>query len=378
MRSLSIVRFEAYKLFSRASLWVFLAVMVAGVYLPLQVFTVAAHHPMDDYQNTPVTAQQVAQAKREANRLRKQIQEVQPGTTAYDHISYEIERDQAIIDSASGSVEKPVFQMLQHTIHKLQREGNTGFAYRMYNLEYNMYRNLPFIGGGGNVTSGGSMAADFVKTYGFVIYGAMILVGLSPVFSKEYADGTAGLLLPARRGREALVTAKVLASILYITVMQGILFSVNVLSNLLLFGTQGLDYPLQSIPLYGAPFHLSVWHYLLVSTGIQWFAGMAFGLLVLWLSSLFSSSLTTFFLAAGILALPELLRQFTQAIWVDKVFSFSYTGLLQVSGLFVKFEAYDVFGYPVLYPVLVLLLAAVICVPIVLLTYRSFCRHQPA
>ncbi|MCL6627402.1 MAG: hypothetical protein K6T68_12550 [Alicyclobacillus shizuokensis] len=40
MRSLSIVRFEAYKLFSRASLWVFLAVMVAGVYLPLQVFTV--------------------------------------------------------------------------------------------------------------------------------------------------------------------------------------------------------------------------------------------------------------------------------------------------------------------------------------------------
>ncbi|KRW90736.1 hypothetical protein SD51_13080 [Alicyclobacillus tengchongensis] len=379
MKPLSLTRFELYKLFSRKSVWIFFAIMVFCIYLPLQILTSSSGGYAGYYQSVPPTAQQVQQAKSELKKIAPKLE----GTAGLPNNEVNILnraylRDTAILNAETGSAIKPDLEMLQQSINKLKAQGQIGFTYRADTLEYNMMKHLPYIGFG-HYNGASNMMVDFFKTYGLIIFGAIILVGLSPVFSEEYSLGTDSFLLTAKRGRRQLVTSKILASTLYVLVMEGILLLVNVASNLSLFDIGGFDYPLQSIALYSAPFHLSVAQYIGVAVLIQLLGGVAFGFLIMLLSSFNRSTLVTFFVSAGIFALPELIvLMFGLKNWAQTLMDFSYTGLIQVSRLFKSFVAYNVFGYPVLYPILVIGLAILVSIPIVWLTYRVYCRHQIA
>ncbi|MCF8564578.1 ABC transporter permease [Alicyclobacillus tolerans] len=374
MKPLSLTRFELYKLLSRKSIWVLLAIMVIAIYLPMQLLGASSSHP-PIYQPTPPTAQQIQRANVDVPQFESKLQTVKPGSQQYWKLFNQIQHDEAIKGSSDGSVFTATIQGLQNRISDLKAKSETRFTYRMNKMEYDMLKSLPFVGGGAYGGSGAQMA-DFFKTYGFVMYGAMILIGLSSIFSEEYSIGTDSFLLTAKRGRHELVTAKLLASVLYCVAMEGVLFIVNVVLNLILYGVKGLGYPIQSIPLYGAPFHLSVLQYILVALVVQALAGIAFGFLVLLFSSFNRVSLVTFFISAGILILPELISKMTRENWAQAVMNFSYTGLIQVSRLFQSFVAYNFFGYPVLYPILSIVLVILISIPIVWLTYSVYCRHQ--
>lgn len=380
MKQLSLTRFELYKLFSRKSVWIFLAIMVFCIYLPLQILISSSNSYADYYQSTPPTAQQVQRAKAEMKKIAPKLEGNNVNlsikeTTALNQL---YERDSAILNAETGSAIKPTMEMLQQSINKLKAQGQIGFTYRADTLEYNMMKHLPYIGFG-HYNGASNMIVDFFKTYGLIIFGAIILVGLSPIFSEEYSLGTDSFLLTTKRGRRQLVTAKLLASVLYVLVMEGILLVVNVASNLCLFDIGGFNYPLQSIALYSAPFHLTVGQYIGVAVLIQLLGGIAFGFLIMLFSSFNRSTLVTFFVSAGIFVLPELIvLMFGQKHWAQTLMNFSYTGLIQVSRLFKSFVANNVFGYPVLYPILIIGLAILVSVPIVWLTCRGYCRHQVA
>jgi len=148
--------------------------------------------------------------------------------------------------------------------------------------------------------------------------------------------------------------------------------------NAFLFGTQGLNYPIQSIPLYGAPFHLTILEYTFVAIIVFLFSGLAFSCLVLLVSALSRSSLISFFISAGIFVQPELVSKVMHQPWSETLLNFSYTGLLQVSRLFYQFLAYNVFGHPVLYPTLVFAIFAVISLIVTRLVYLAYGRHEVA
>ncbi|GMA64121.1 ABC transporter permease [Alicyclobacillus fastidiosus] len=380
MKQLSLTWFELYKLFSRKSVWIFFAIMVFCIYLPLQILTSSSGGYAGYYQSAPPTAQQVQQAKAEMKKIAPKLEGRNVNLSNKEEIALvrEDERNSAILNAETGSAIKPTLEMLQQSINKLKAQGQIGFTYRADTLEYNMMKHLPYIGFG-QYNGASNMIVDFFKTYGLIIFGAIILVGLSPIFSEEYSLGTDSFLLTTKRGRRQLVTAKILASMLYVLVMEGILLVVNVASNLSLFDIGGFNYPLQSIALYSAPFHLTVGQYIAVAVLIQLLGGIAFGFLILLLSSFNRSTLVTFFVSAGIFAVPELIvMMFGLKNWAQTLMDFSYTGLIQVSRLFKSFVAYNVFGYPVLYPILVIGLAILVSIPIVWLTYRVYCRHQIA
>src|SRR5690625_624799 len=56
---------------------------------------------------------------------------------------------------------------------------------------------------------------DFVNTFGLVIAGALILLGLFNIFSNEYATGVDHYIFTSKRGRKQIVHAKLFASFLY-------------------------------------------------------------------------------------------------------------------------------------------------------------------
>jgi ABC-type transport system involved in multi-copper enzyme maturation permease subunit len=376
MKPMSLLRFELYKLFSRKSVWIFLAIMIVVIYLPMQILGFSLGHP-PIYQSTPPTAQQIQQANTEIPLLESKLQTVEPDSQEYWRLLDQEMYDEAIKGSSEGFTLTSEIHVLQNRISDLKVKGETGFTYRMDKMECGMLKSLPFIGGG-SYGGSGAQIADFFKTYGFIMYGAMILIGLSSVFSEEYSIGTDNFLLTAKRGRRELVTAKLFASMLYCVAVEGILFTINVVSNLILRGIKGLSYPMQSIPMYSAPFHLSVLQYIWVALFIQIFAGIVFGLLVLLISSISRVALVTFFISTGILVLPEFISKLIRENWAQAIMNFSYTGLMQVSRLFQSFIAYNFFGYPVLYPILIISIAILVSIPVIWLTYRVYCRHQIA
>jgi hypothetical protein len=375
MKQLSLTRFEVFKLFSRKSVWIFLGLMLLTFYL-LHLFQSSPSIYQPYFQPTPPSAQQVQQAKTNLEQVKPKLQAVPGGSSEFWKLLSDEQRDEAIITAASGTAMRVPMDEVQQALTNLKAHGQTGFTYRMDSLEYSMFKHLPFVGSGQYVGAGSEMA-NFFPSFGQIIFGAMILIGLSSVFSDEYMIGMDSFLLTTKRGRRKLVTAKLIASTLYIFVMETILTGVNLLYNLTAFNLKGFNYPWQSIG-YMAPYHLSIWQYILVATVIQLLGGLTFGFVVLLSSSWNRSSLVSFFISAGILALPELIASWSQQPWAQTIMNFSYIGLLQVSRLFNSFIAYDMFGYPVLYPIIVISMAILISIPIVRLIYFGFCNRQVA
>ncbi|SHK69806.1 ABC transporter permease subunit [Alicyclobacillus tolerans] len=374
MEHLSITRFELYKLFSRKSIWILLTIMLVGLFLPLQLLIASTNHP-PVYQATPPTKQQLQQAKTDLPIVQQKLQNSHVGSLVYWDLWHEYQRDQAIASSYSGTAVATRMYSLQESMAHLKASGQMGFAYRADKLEYDMLKNLPFIGGG-MYNGGGAMMIDFFKTYGFIIYAAMILIGLAPIFSEEYASGTDNFLLTAKRGKRQLVSAKVKAALLYSVVIGFIIEVWNLGLNALLFGTQGLNYPIQSIPLYRAPFHLTIQQYILVAIAIFLFGGVSFSCIVLLVSALSRMTLISFVISTGIFVLPALISKVVHQFWSGTLLNFSYTGLLQVSRLYYHFLAYNVLGHPVLYPILVFPIFIVISLIVTRLVYVAYGRHQ--
>lgn len=376
MHPTSLIRFELYKIFSRKSLWVFLGILVVCLYLPMQI-SAARNNISPYYQATPPTVQQVQAAKADLKKIQPQFQQTtgkqQSTSTSLANRYY---RDGAIVDSATGGTSEENLRWIQQRLNRLRSQGETQtYAYRADQLEYHMWEAIPFIGGG-QYNGSGAKIIDFVKTYGLVIFGAMLLIGLAPLFSEEYSTGTDSFLETAKRGKGSLVTAKLLAAGTYVLAMEVLLQGVNVISNVILFGVQGLGYPLQSIPLYYSPFHLLIWQYILLATAIQFVGGLTFAAVIALISSISRSSLISFFLSAGLFVIPYLLTMFTRKPWAEQVLNFSYTGLVQVSRMFYRFVTYDFFGHPVLYPILLVTLVILITIPVVRLVYTAYDRHQ--
>jgi len=379
MKSMSLTRFELYKILSRKSLWIFLGLMLLCFYLPLQI--VQSRNATPYYQATPPTLQQVQAAKADLKKIAPLTEgtpssPIQPALA--ESLNQRYLRDNAIITSAKGGAKAGVLQSIQFSLQRMQTQGQTStFAYRATQMKYKMWKAMPFIGGG-EYNGGGAIMMDFIKTFGFVFFGAMLLIGLAPLFSEEYSIGTDSFLQTAKHGKRTLVTAKLMAAGLYVLVIEGILQVFNAASTLPFYGIQGLNYPIQSIPLYYAPFHLVIWQYMIVAVIIQLIGGWAFAAAMALISSLSRSSLISFFVSAGVFLVPELLHMLLQKNWVETVMNFSYTGLTQVSRLFNTFLAYNLFGHPVLYPALVIPLAILVSIPIARLVYTAYYRHQVA
>lgn len=54
-----------------------------------------------------------------------------------------------------------------------------------------------------------------IDQFGIAFMGVMILIGLAPLYSEEYATGMDSILLSSRYGKGQLISAKCYAAILY-------------------------------------------------------------------------------------------------------------------------------------------------------------------
>lgn len=374
-------RHELYKLFTRKSLY---AAFILFLLFPLlssgsnELIQTEHYQALHDEWSGPVTEEKVEQANQKLVELEENadLQDLGNGDYVIDYSSLGIERQielnvyNEVVDAAirSDSLDERR-QDLRLEADNLNEES---FDYAQTSRKLSMLENLdqPF---GFYNTSSWLRTIDFINVFNVIILSIMIVLGLSTVFAEEHSNKTVELILYTKHGKKKLVTAKIFASLTYVVALFAVTNIYNIISNLLAFGMlQDGGAPLQNIFLYlQSPFDFSVSQYYVVALTVQFVAVIAFSLLVLFLSVITRNSLLTFFISGGILGIPFFLNQLgLEQRFIGYIVNFSYYELIRVKGLFDQFRAFNLFGFPVLYPYLLLSFILTLSVLLVVIFYR--------
>ncbi|MBM7097712.1 hypothetical protein JSY36_18410 [Bacillus sp. H-16] len=265
----------------------------------------------------------------------------------------------------------------------------SSYAWRVTSKEQEMYEKVGEAHGF-FIVEGWRGMFDFLEPFfSVILLAVLILVGLSPVFADEHGKRMAGLLLATKHGRKKLVTAKLLAGITYIATIFVSLHVVNTVIHVVKFGgLGGWDAPIQSLwpsmfawwsPYGQSPFAWNVLEFWGATLTVQFFGSLVFGVLVLVCSQLTRNAMVAFFISGCVLAAPYVIRQLgLEHGMMEYVTAFSYMELIRTERLFQTFEAYNVFGIPVLYHTILICLSALITVGVTVLLYWSHKREQVA
>lgn len=218
----------------------------------------------------------------------------------------------------------------------------------------------------------------------------LLLIGVTPVFADDFSNNRAGLILATKHGKRKLVTAKILAIVTYISTILVFLHGVSAIFAWIKFGGfTGWDVPihglgtLESIAMFDyeeSPFNLQVWQLYVIIILLQFFGLIALSALIVLISILLKSKMNTMFVIGGIVGVPLMLKmmateRFTQGIF-RYISDFNYAELLKASQLFETFKAYNIFGYPILHPTLLVIVFTFITVISFYFAYHRYYHAQ--
>ena len=219
----------------------------------------------------------------------------------------------------------------------------------------------------------------FPQGLGFCLMGVLVLLGVSSVFSDEYATGMDALLLSAKRGRRHAVRAKALASAIYCAFAAIFVLAVNFACQAATVGLHGLSAPLQlGATFANSPFALTIGGALLIEALASAVACAFFGMLVLLVSSLSKNVLIPFFSCGSLFALAALIKStfaHTAPATLRAFGDYSYTELMRGAGLLDSLRESSPFGLSVPYALLLPAVLAVVTAAVVAATYRVFPAH---
>ena len=135
---------------------------------------------------------------------------------------------------------------------------------------------------------------NIISCAAFLVFAILaVCVTLASTFSFEYQSGADAVVLATRRGRSALVGAKVAAALVYATGYFALCAAVVVGFSLVFYGADGFWLSMQSMAL-SSPYPLTAGQAALVLVGLMYVACMGFACLTLALSSHTSSTLSVF------------------------------------------------------------------------------------
>lgn len=219
---------------------------------------------------------------------------------------------------------------------------------------------------------------DFFKSMGIIFPVAIILLGLSSIFTDEYKSRMDEIILSSYKGRQQFVTAKLLAASIFAINSSLIFFIPAIISIVSIYrGLDGWDVPLQMIYGYGlSPFALTAGQYLLISIFFNLLGCILFALLTVLISSLSYSLLVPLFSVGVVFALP-LIGEFVRLPdAIKELLNYSYTSFSRVEPLYATFSSFIIMGQAMLLRNIMFIVVIISITIFVLLTYSFFAKHQ--
>ncbi len=217
----------------------------------------------------------------------------------------------------------------------------------------------------------------FLGKGGALILALLIALVVSPVFAGEATSNMESLILSSKLGRRKIVTAKLLSTITFATLLVVGFFAVCLAAYFLPFGgLTGLDQPLNSI----YSFHLSPFggwsllSYLLASVGLAWLVCVTLALVTAFTSATQKSPLPVIGITIALLLGPAFLKGLQSVLW--PIVDFGFLRLLEGMPVFAYYKAYNLLGNPVLYPVVVVAVVSILSLILTCLTFACYRRKN--
>ena len=379
---MELFRHELYKVFCRKTVWIgflFVIILVCfSSYMQASQLT-KTYGNMSEYYNdfykgkegsVSDSLKQTAKSWIEKNGSNYQAKFVTNQTSVQENRKYEFYSEVLNPDYLKRNTQDDIAKLKNDV-----KTASSSYNIRKDNLQTAMLQNLqtpglyftlPLLNG-----------LDFPEGLGFVVMGILVLLGISPVFSDEYSSNTDSLILSSKKGRRSVVTAKILSTTVYCIFVAAVVLLVYSSVQAAVLGIQGFNAPLQ-LGFIRSPYSLTFGGYLALQAGLCAVACVFFGMLVLLVSSVSSNVLIPFFICGFLFASSAFIKSMGTAVpqALTTFSDFSYTGLMRVKGLIESFKAYNVFGYPVLYLNLILIIYFIITAIVICFIYRIFHGRQ--
>lgn len=387
------VKHELYKILSRKSIYVLLILILAMMTYAAFAMSFGDYtmkYPIfDELAETwggPVTEEKVANA-REIMRTDDEEATNNPSPTTQT-VDESRESYVHFLTIVAGMYSDELVTEKERLQSEMEKHDSNTYKYRVADKKLTMLEELGQPYGYYVIQAWRGMHILIEPTFSSMFLIILVLIGLTPVFSEEHTQRTAGLIAATKHGKSKIVTAKILASLTYIF---GIFLILNIANTFIQWffhgGFAGWDVPVQSFFDYYmshnvyqySPFNWVVWQTYAVTLGIQLFAAVIVALLVLFLSSRIKNTMMGFFIGGSILIAPALFTSLglTERYRLFKIIKdFSYLELLRADGLINQFKAYNLFGQPILYSTVILILFTILSAAIVALTYYGVSKQE--
>jgi ABC-type transport system involved in multi-copper enzyme maturation permease subunit len=358
-----LVKFELYKIFKQKTVYITLFILLLfSTGFTFNHSTEIERQLYKDWEG-PITKEKAELAEKEYQKLMKVMDQRAEGGQD-GHMFTDEEQTRAGIYETIAMI-KGSEGRLMNRYAEIQQDNN-------YNteLEKTMIQkvDLSYF----SYNEGPRETVDYASTYALLITGAMLLIGLSTTYTKEYSSRVDRYILSSSKGRESLLRSKIMAALIYACVIIMITEVFNLIWNGIRFGYDGWMSPIQNMHTYyfsNYSFTLIEFHF--IQLGFHLLAAFSFALVIILVSSLCKNSFISFIINGVIFALPY---WFVESVnlpnWLTDVFGFSFLYIMKVEFLFHHFNTINLFGIPVLYPFVALVWILAVSFIAVIVTSR--------
>lgn len=224
---------------------------------------------------------------------------------------------------------------------------------------------------------------DFIANYAPFIFTFILALLLAPIFSGEYERKMDGLILSSKYGKSKLIGAKFMAAAIIVIAMYCFILCVYALISVVIWGVGSLDASFVFTGDYvfnyiSSPYNFMVWEYMLISMGVSLLGCLGYGAFILFVSSKCKNSLVTSMISLLVAVVPFLVYKMIgmeDGTIIDAI-RFTYGNIIGVRSLFSGYYPLELSEISLPVPLLNLLVLLVSSVMFIILSYRTFRRHQ--
>ena len=381
---INLINFELYKIFSKKSVRIVLLLTVLfsafnafgesinmkskGLNSMNDVYSV-----MKEHEGKVITQEGILKAENTIEKLKekeKRGEKLTKEEIVYRYYLYEV-----MITDPVYMVNNEYYTIdeIKDEISTLENNNKTDtYEYKNLNFVYEKVKNIEeskyYFKSGWISTTDFNVIATLITT--------LIVVGLATIFSDEYQNNSAQIMLSCKRGKNKLVLSKILTGLIYTVIMFTIVNGTYMLGALK-FDFIGWNKPLELFKYYrNTPFDIRVIDFYITGLGVSFIGAMLFSLVTMLVSLLVRNNMISLLLSLGMYYVPTFVSGFIPIDSMARVLrEINLVEAVRIEGMFINPSTYNILGNPTLYST-VLISLVVISIPVVIYLIRYFGKRQ--
>ena len=381
---IDLIKFELYKIFSKKSVRIVLLLTV--LFSVFNAFGESinmkskgldsiddVYSVMKEYEGKVITQEGIVKAEETIENLRQKEQrgeKLSKKEIVYRYYLYE-----AVLSDPTYIVNNQYYTIdeMKDEISKLEKEDKIDtYEYKNIKFVYDKVKNVEesryYFKSGWISTTDFNVIATLITT--------LIAVGLATMFSDEYQSNSAQIVLSCKRGKNKLVSSKIITGLVY-TMIVFIIVNGVYMFGALKFDFIGWDKPLELFKYYRTtPFDIRVIDYYIAGLATSFIGAMLFSLVTMLMSLIVKNNMISLLISLGMYYAPAFIGGFIPIDSIGRIFrEINLAEAVRVESMFRDVSTYNVFGNPVLYST-VLISLVIVSIPVVIYLIKYFGKKQ--